>query len=639
MRLILLCFLVIICQETKSQVKFGVYSEEELLLEEVSFQPEAKVVTLWEEANSYFMVNGLHTDFHYRFKLLDDNHDNFGDILINFYRGKSLVENIVKINAQVSYLKDGLRITELLQKDQIKEVNLGGGEFQYVLIFPNVKKGTIIEFTFKKIDHQFGILEGWSFQKKYPALNSKYTFKAPIFFQYQMIMQGKKVAEAAVISEKKNLYSWLRKDVPSLPEEPFVGNLINYQERVDGYLYSSEYVNPDELESSEMIYANWKQLANRWLDYEDMSSYFILNPESIPNYPNFKLDSLSELDQAKFLFDYVSKKIKLLNSSYLEPIYPLNDLIEKNEGNSFDKNLFLVHLLRRKGIQATLVMVNDKAKGREKLIEVPFINQFHSSIISTQIEGKNYLLDASDSITPFGLIPPSKMVEKGFFLEKDKGRLEELNHSHRSGSIHYITLENDSSGTLRFKNQIRFLDLKALEVGEDLRKLKEVEKFLSEEPILKGNEIKNPSISDQLSSSRSIVLTFDSFVGNESEETIFLKPIQFSEFNNNPFTQDSRILPIEFKYPYFENFNISIPIPEGFVLDDFPEQTSLTIPSKGARFSYLVELATNQLNVLVKLEIHKDRYLSEEYPDLKYFLESVSSKLNAPIVLRKSTVL
>ncbi|HCX74738.1 MAG TPA: hypothetical protein DHU93_04295, partial [Algoriphagus sp.] len=106
---------------------------------------------------------------------------------------------------------------------------------------------------FKKIDHQFGILEGWSFQKKYPALNSKYTFKAPIFFQYQMIMQGKKVAEAAVISEKKNLYSWLRKDVPSLPEEPFVGNLINYQERVDGYLYSSEYVNPDELESSEMI--------------------------------------------------------------------------------------------------------------------------------------------------------------------------------------------------------------------------------------------------------------------------------------------------------------------------------------------------------------------------------------------------
>ncbi|HCX74737.1 MAG TPA: hypothetical protein DHU93_04290, partial [Algoriphagus sp.] len=107
-----------------------------------------------------------------------------------------------------------------------------------------------------------------------------------------------------------------------------------------------------------------------------MSSYFILNPESIPNYPNFKLDSLSELDQAKFLFDYVSKKIKLLNSSYLEPIYPLNDLIEKNEGNSFDKNLFLVHLLRRKGIQATLVMVNDKAKGREKLIEVPFINQF-----------------------------------------------------------------------------------------------------------------------------------------------------------------------------------------------------------------------------------------------------------------------
>ncbi|WP_268033123.1 DUF3857 domain-containing protein [Algoriphagus sp. PAP.12] len=623
--------------ELSAQVEFGHYSNEELELEQVHFEPDARIVTLWEEANSYFMVNGLHTNFHFRYKVLDDNVENFGDIIIPFYRGKSLVEDIVKVVAQVSYLENGRRISELLTKENIKEVNLGNGQFEIRLIFPHVKKGSIIEYTYKKIDHQYGILEGWSFQGTYPALVSKFTFKAPDFFQYQMIQQGKKVADAAQVNAKKNLFSWEREEVPSLPNEPFVGNLVNYQERVDGYLYSSEYVNPDKLEESEMVYSNWNQLANRWFEIEEVDSYIHNDPETIPEFPNLELDSLSKLDQAKTIFEYVSNNIELIRSYWLEPFYSINALLQKKEGNSIDKNLLLVYLLRRQGIAAYLVLINDRFRGRSQLIEVPFINQFQSGIVKAKIEGKDYLLDASDSITPFGLLSHNKLVDRGFILEKDKGRLEALQHQFRSGSIQNINLDwNDSSG-FSYKNQIKLFDHEALKFGKLLEGLKADEVVWKKDNRIEYGEIENFSLVDELSSKRSVTLSFNSKLISEEPNLISVRPFQYSEYITNPFTQESRLLPVDYEFPSFENINVTIPIPEGFVVDDYPEPMTLTIPSKKVKFTYQSILGEKELKFSSRIEMTAFTFSASEYQDLKFIMESISVQLNLPVILRKDT--
>lgn len=632
---IILSFLLMGIYPVFSQVEFGKYSEKELNLDRVDFQPDAKIVTLWEEGNSYFMVTGLQTDFHFRYKVLSDGVENFGDFRIPFYRGKSLVENIVKISAQVSYLENGKRIVKALAKDEIKEINLGHGEFEYLLIFPHVKKGTIIEFTYKKIDHNYGILEGWSFQKEYPALFSKYSFKAPDFFQYQMIQQGKNVAESASIESRRNLYSWLRKDVPSLPEEPFVGNLRNYQERVDGYLYSSEYVNPDKLQESEMVYASWVQLANRYLEIGDVKSYF--NPstevESILslNIP----DSISKLEQAKFIYDYVSKEIKLLRSSWLEPIYSLGQLQQVKQGNSFDKNLLFIHLLKQNGIDARLILISEKFRGRKNLIDVPFINQFQSCIVAADIDQKKYLLDASDSIVPFGLLPVEKLVNRGFVIEQEKGRLEDLVHQHRSGVIQSVDLLfNDSTG-FSMKNQFRLIDHEAVLMGTLLRDLEEDIDILEKDERFNKSELELIKMDDNLAASRNITFTLESAIEESTGESVFIYPFQLSEFFNNPFYQDSRLLPVELLYPFFENLTATIPIPKGYELDDYPESTSITIPSKSVKFSYQVKNEQDVLKISSRLDITSDYFPIADYPDLKFIFESISSQLGSPVILKK----
>ncbi|WP_373396021.1 hypothetical protein V8V91_15575 [Algoriphagus halophilus] len=452
-----------------------------------------------------------------------------------------------------------------------------------------------------------------------------------------MIQQGKKVSEAASISTKKNEFSWLRQDIPSLPDEPFVGNLINYQERVDGYLYSSEYVNPDKLEESEMVYANWNQLANRWLDLEDVTPYFNLAPEEIKDYPVFQIDSLTKLNQAKALYDFASQEIELLSSSWLEPIYPLDKLLIEKKGNSFDKNMLLLHLLRKQGINANLVMVNDKYIGRKRLIEVPFINQFGSSVISAEIEGKNYLLDASDSIVPFGLLPLEKLVDQGFVLERGKGRLEKLHHQFRSGSIQTVKLDKNDSLGFVLKNQIRLTDHEAIKIGKAIRSFNGEGSIFENVSRFKNLDLNEINIDNQLKEKRAVTLSFDSKIEDSNGELVFIYPFQFSEFFKNPFTQESRLLPVEFQFPFFENLNSTISIPLGYELEDYPESISITIPSKSVKFSYLVNLAENELKIATKLDVTSEYFSVSEYPDLKYIFEELANHLNTPVVLKKIT--
>lgn len=619
-----------------AQVKFGGFSSEELELEMVPFEPEAKIVVLYEEGKSYFMVNGLHTEYFYRVKILDENSEDFGNIGIQFFRGKSLVEDIVKLEAQVSYLEDNQRKVYKLNKNDFKEVNLGGGEFEYRIIFPHVKKGSILEWSYKKIDHQYSVLEGWAFEGETPKLISKYSFLAPDFFQYQMIVQGKRLNENNEFSRKKNTFSWTLRDIPSMPIEPFSGSVVDLQERVDGYLYSSTYINPNKIDESDAFYSSWNQVAEYWFKIPDVNSYFETDAADLKNYPKYFLVNQPSLNEIKEVYRKISREFISNSSRWLEPIYPMETYLEKKEGNSFDKNLLFVHFLRKNGINANLAMVNERGNGRDKVIEVPFINQFSSSIIKAEIEGKNYFLDLTDSIIPFGMVPPNKLVSKAFILEKDKGRLEDITQAHRSGSTSYIQLQTDSLGNLFFNYQQRFTDYMAIEIANFFRDSEnKTDNYFTNQSNNSTVDFESIHLQNDLHTNQTITLNYKTSPIDTLGELILLRPFEFSRFLKNPFTETERQYPVIFDFPFYENFNISIPITAGFELEDFPFSETITIPSKKARFIFLVDSQSDELKVNCRLDILSDNFSVEEYPHLKFLFESVAAKLNTPIILKK----
>ena len=78
-------------------------------------------------------------------------------------------------------------------------------------------------------------------------------------------------------------------------------------------------------------------------------------------------------------------------------------------------------------------------------------------------------------------------------------------------------------------------------------------------------------------------------------------------------------------------------IPEGYVLDDYPENQVITIPSKGVKFSYQIDATGQEFKIYTKLEIVNTTFPAAEYSDLKFIMESVASKLSEPVILKKKS--
>ncbi|MFT4854858.1 MAG: hypothetical protein ACI9UV_000590 [Algoriphagus sp.] len=62
-------------------------------------------------------------------------------------------------------------------------------------------------------------------------------------------------------------------------------------------------------------------------------------------------------------------------------------------------------------------MTNKKAENRTGLIPSPYLDQFSSSLLRVELDGKVIWLDGTDINLPFGLISPKKLMPQGFVID------------------------------------------------------------------------------------------------------------------------------------------------------------------------------------------------------------------------------
>jgi hypothetical protein len=148
--------------------------------------------------------------------------------------------------------------------------------------------------------------------------------------------------------------------------------------------------------------------------------------------------------------------------------------------------------------------------------------------------------------------------------------------------------------------------------------------------------IKNVVVEDVLQEKNFINSSFDMVLPNAKDmDVLAFNPLKVSSFSTNPFTQEYRVFPVDFDYPFNEIYTANIKIPEGYEVDDFPTNENITIPGAPVSFNYSVENMGEILKITAKLDIRASLIPVQNYGDLKFFMESVSSKLSAPVILKK----
>jgi len=115
-----------------------------------------------------------------------------------------------------------------------------------------------------------------------------------------------------------------------------------------------------------------------------------------------------------------------------------------------------------------------------------------------------------------------------------------------------------------------------------------------------------------------------------------VSPFLFFTITENPFKQDDRKYPVDFIFPHQDKFNVSIKIPEGYIVEKTPEPKAIAMPDNLGNMKYNISVNGNQIELLYTFEINQAIIGSEYYEVLKNFFKEIIYKQTEKIVLKKA---
>lgn len=622
------------------KVKMGVFTQEEINLREVSFEKDADAVILWEQGQSRFNSNLLETSIYVRMKILKESGKSRGTLSIPFYVGDERTENINGIKASVVNFVSGVSAVEEVPKENFFEVDLSNGWKEIRITFPNVQVGSILEYSYKKTDKNIGILDGWNFQNDVPTLGSSYEITMVPYYDYKLIGQGVKYFTSAEVTSNNGTFSWVLRDLHSLAGEPYMKNYMDYRERVEFQLSryqkfsSGAYNNGSEWID---VLSTWSEMGNRVLeDFQEMG-FFRSSPLEKETL-DIDLSGSSEKEKAKKAYYFFQDNFDLSDFKGFWPEQTISQLLKSKKGSAEELNLALMGVLRSIGIECDPLLIGSKGNGRSELVPFPFMNQFNEIILLARLDGESVYIDLSDPVAPFGYVGLDKHVKGGLLLVKDKSDLVPIKIRHNSNTILMSDVQLSEEGKLEINNTMRtyfYEGLKLASASKPLRDRNEsMDRLFSEDENYIFSDVQ---VLDELKD-KNYVSTKFKVTSKErvDREVLEIAPFSFSSYSENPFTQDYRVFPVDFGFSFTETYNAKIKIPSGYELDDYPVEEKITISSGQIEFSYSPTMIDGVVNIIARMEVKDPLIDPKLYGDLRLLMETVASKLSAPVIFKKS---
>ncbi len=320
------------------------------------------------------------------------------------------------LKAAVYNLENGvLKKTDLADKDIFLD-HRKGSHIEEKFAFPDLKVGSIVEFTYSVLSSSIDRLYPWDFQGGYPRLWSDFTVSIPDLYNYVFLVQGNNplyfksvdstvsyfhYAEAS-LDTKIHTVRWVMKDVPAFREEPFTSTLDNYIAAVRFQLSQR----PKNTYARERVLDTWEIANNRLL-----SNDYFGAPIGVANHwLRSDLKQITEgcktdLEKAKKIYEYV--RDRFLVDSYgifMDDPDALKDIFKKKKGSVAEINLLLVAMLRETGLHADPVILSTRSNGVTNA-KYPIYENFNYVVVRAQIDNKIFFLDATQPLLGFGKLP------------------------------------------------------------------------------------------------------------------------------------------------------------------------------------------------------------------------------------------
>ncbi len=610
----------------------------------------ASAVVLFEKGDVKFKVISnsirLVKEYHVKIKVLNSEGFDQANVSIPFYHSESSTEKISEIQAITHNdgIKTGVRKTEFFT------VDLSERWKETRFTFPNVKEGSILEYRYVLRSPYFFKLENWNFQSDIPKLYSEFNAEIPGNYVYNRSIYGSLKLDVNEASVKKSCFSvpgssrqadcevlkYAMKDIPAFKaEEDFMLSPGNYIARIDFEI--SEHRRFDGV--TDKYTKSWEDVDLEFRKDKDIGRQLTKKGFFEKNVPDSLFIGSDQLAKARKIYAFVQNHYSWNGKYGIYRNIRVKDAFNLRSGNVGEINISLINLLNAADIPTNLMLLSTRTNGLPKKTH-PVMSDFNYVVAKTTIGGVDYLLDASEKLNPFGMLP--------FRCLNHYGRVMDF----KNASYWYdIVPENKNKHMIR--TQIKFDLEQDLVTGliDDLSmgysaygKKKELQgdedEYLSELEEAIGNEFEVTSyeVKEYPRDDKKMSERFEFNMSNPLKQNkLFLNPFLIRFFTKNPFLLEERNYPIDFGFKRNYSYQATILLPEGYEVAELPEKRIVNLNDNAGVLKLNHMVNQKQITLLFDLKLNASYFEPEHYESLKKLFEHVVEvQNNSLIVLTKA---
>jgi len=613
----LLLTVVTLAHAEKPPVKFGKISKDELAM--TTYEPDTSAAAVVLCKYGRFNANDFKFTRIERIKVLKKSGTNYAEFVLpggkdDTFRGRTY--NLVD---------DEIEVTKLKKESVFKE-RVTDRIYRYRIALPNVKVGSVFEIEFSTM----GLPTEWAFQRTIPVKWCELILEQSSYIDYRKKMVG---YEPLAISTGNR---FVAKDVPAFKSEAYMSSKNNYITKFEFDLLSISF--PGYYES---FTTSWEAVNDRLMEHDHFGNSLVGGAAYLSDLvKEIEAKNLAPIDRAKAAFE----AIKIVNWNERAWIFTTNTGVSKaykeKVGNSTDINFMLLHLFKKLDIEAYPVVISTRSNGMLNTF-YPSYEKLDYTLVCAQVEGEEYLLDATENELCFGMLPLRCLNYNGRIVTKALGKWVEIKPKFKKQEniLYNLTLDDD----LNLKGQINYsrAGYAAYDFRQDYKEYAGEEDYLTQlESENSGLLIKDFSIKNVDDTEKPLQDAYTIELKNKVErinDMVILNPFLLERISDNPFKLEERKYPVDFAYCRSKYLVSTINFPDNLVVSELPKPIRITLPDKSISVQVMHQTMANKITTVYKFNINKTMFLPDEYELLKAVYEQIIKKHNEPIILKPNT--
>jgi len=648
---------------TAQDFPYGKVDNDALAMKKYDKDTSAHAVVINEYGSSHM---GFDNDYrilitfmrHVKIKFFDNKEfENSGTIVEELYNAnETSYEDITDVKAVTFYKDDNGNIQQAeLDKSKIFRTRDSKHVSSVKFVLPALRSGCVVEFSYKITSPYTFNFKGWEFQSSIPKMRSVYEVHIPGFWEYNAALAGplKLSFNTAKVERACFTYGggggvsggasadcsdivYGMTDVPAFVEEEYMTSSKNFKSAILYQLVQET----DLLSGAKSKYAKeWKDIDYFLKTYSEFGTQLKRTSLLKDRISPVIAGKTDELTKAKAVYSYINSTIKWNHRESVLSSDGLKQALENHAGTSGDINLNLVTALNAAGIPTEAVIISTRDHGIVNKL-YPDLNSFNYVIAKANIGGQSYLLDGTDPLLPFGMLPLRCLNDQGRVFSMDKPSYWiDMTTGQREKTTTTVDLTLQSDGKLKGTVTRFSVGYSAYLKRAEIKKSNSLDEYL-EHISAENHNIKviKSQVSNIDSIDNPIIETLEVEVNPSDKMTdnrIGFSPFLLNQIKINPFKLAQRDYPVDRGMPSEDRYIITVHLPAEYTLENTTQPIAYGLPNQGGSFLTDFSADANTFTYSYITRINHSVFSPEEYPYLKELYNKIILAEKNELVFKK----